>query len=205
MRLTHIAIALTLTLLVFTGYLAWEGQQTAKGAMQELEFLKKQQAARNMARPEASSMLPLPTVPAVSIAPPPAAGTIAEAPPLMAGTSALPGGGLTVPKEVLEAEAKGVNTNTLRPMQKQVLAAQPVAKVKTIVKDQGFVIIDAGSKQGIAKGQKYEIRRDSAVLGKVTVTDSIEESEAVADLDFASIPAGVSIEPGDELIKPTGN
>jgi hypothetical protein len=36
------------------------------------------------------------------------------------------------------------------------------------------------------------------------VTETVEENESVADLDLASIPAGVSIEPGDEIIQPVG-
>lgn len=209
MRLTHFAQALTLILLGITGYLAWEGQQAAKGAKEELAFVKKQKGAEQAASPEPSSMIPLPSAPApapaASITPPPSPGTIAPQPlpdEIMAGAGTLPGGGLTVPKVVAEAEAKGISTNTLTPSQQQVLTAKPVAKVKTVVKEQGFVVLDGGSKAGLAKGLKFEIRRGSAVLAKVTVTDAVEENEAVADLDFASIPTGVSIEPGDELIAP---
>ena len=49
MRLTHFAFALTFVLLCITGYLAWEGQQAKRGAMEEVEFLKKKQAAQNAA------------------------------------------------------------------------------------------------------------------------------------------------------------
>ncbi len=204
MRLTHFAFALTFLLLCITGYLAWEGQQAKRGAMEEVEFLKKKQAAQNMASPTASSMMPLPSAPAASITPP-APGTIALSSPTgLTGASTLPGGGLTVPKSVIEAEAKGINTNTLTPLQKQVQDAKPVAKVKTVVKEQGFVIIDAGSKQSITKGQAFDIRRGNAVLAKIRVTETIEENEAVADLDLASVPTGVTIEPGDEIIQPVG-
>lgn len=213
MRLTHFALALTIILLCITSYLAWEGQQEIKGLKREHEFEKEKLEAEKAARPDQSSLVPLPTTPAASITPPPppAPGTIAVAPPaaeppaeIMAGAGTLPGGGLTIPKSVAEAEAKGISTNTLTPVQKQVLAAQPIARVKTVVKEQGFVVLDSGSKAGITKGQKFEIRRANAVLAKVTVTDAIEENECVADLDFASIPAGVSVEPGDEIIAPVG-
>ncbi|MEQ1748984.1 MAG: hypothetical protein ABL974_06150 [Prosthecobacter sp.] len=204
MRLTHFAFALTFILLCITGFLAWEGQEAKRGAMAEVAFLKKKQAAQEMASPNVSSMMPLPSAPATSITPP-APGTIALASPTnMTGAATLPGGGLTVPTTILEAEAKGINTNTLTPLQKQVQNAKPVAKVKTVVKEQGFVIIDAGSKQSITKGLAFDIRRGDAVLAKIRVTDTIEENEAVADLDLASIPAGVSIEPGDEIIQPVG-
>ena len=202
MRLTHFAFALTLILLCITGFLAWEGQEAKRGAMAEVAFLKKKQAAQEMASPNVSSMMPLPSAPATSITPP-APGTIALATSTnMSGAATLPGGGLTVPTSILEADAKG--TNTLTPLQKQVQNAKPVAKVKTVVKEQGFVIINAGSKQSITKGLAFDIRRGDAVLANIRVTDTIEENEAVADLDLASIPAGVSIEPGDEIIQPVG-
>jgi hypothetical protein len=212
MRLTHFAFALTFLLLCITGYLAWEGQEAKRGAMNEVALLKKKQEAREMASPNVSSMMPLPSAPAASITPP-APGAIAApsppsitapSPPSIAATSSLPGGGLTVPTSIRTAEAKGINTNTLTPLQKQVQDAKPIAKVKTVVKEQGFVIIDAGSKQGIQKGLAFDIRRGDAVLAKVRVTETVEENESVADLDLASIPAGVSIEPGDEIIQPVG-
>jgi hypothetical protein len=180
--------------------------------MNEVALLKKKQEAREVASPNVSSMMPLPSAPAASITPP-APGAIAApsppsitapSPPSIAATSSLPGGGLTVPTSIRTAEAKGINTNTLTPLQKQVQDAKPIAKVKTVVKEQGFVIIDAGSKQGIQKGLAFDIRRGDAVLAKVRVTETVEENESVADLDLASIPAGVSIEPGDEIIQPVG-
>ena len=212
MRLTHFAFALTFLLLCITGYLAWEGQDAKRGAMNEVELLKRKQEAREVASPNVSSMMPLPSAPAASITPP-APGAIAApsppsitapSPPSIAATSSLPGGGLTVPTSIRTAEAKGINTNTLTPLQKQVQDAKPIAKVKTVVKEQGVVIIDAGSKQGIQKGLAFDIRRGDAVLAKVRVTETVEENESVADLDLASIPAGVSIEPGDEIIQPVG-
>jgi hypothetical protein len=201
MRLIHFAQALTLILLSITGYLAWEGQQAARGAKRELEHLKRTQAAEEAARPLGAAAIPQPP-PAASITPP-APGAVAEDPGLMPGT--LPGGGLTVPKTVVAAEAKGINTNTLTALQQKVLAAKPVAKLKAVVREQGFVVVDAGSKAGLAKGQQFEIRRDSAVLARVVIADTVEPDEAVADLDLASIPAGVTLEPGDEIIEPVGS
>jgi hypothetical protein len=214
MRMTQIALTLTVALLAVTGYLAWEGQQAAKGAREELKFIKSQQAAMGVdeegavipaTRASASITPPAPQPPAAVAAsapvPPPLGGLPTES-ELMAGSGALPGGGLTVPKAVAEAEAAGINTNTLTPAQKQVFAAKPIAKVKTVVKEQGFIVVEGGSKQGISKGMTLQIRRGAAVLGRATVTDAVEEAEAVADLDFSSIPAGVTIEPGDDLIQP---
>lgn len=207
MRLTHFALALTILLLCITGYLAWEGQEAARGAHEELAFVKKQQTAQANAAPSTNQQVQLPTIPAASISPP-APGSIAPQAPAAelptAGASTLPGGGMTIPKTIVEAEAKGINTNTLTPIQKQVQDAKPVGKIKAVVKEQGFVVLDVGSNQGLKKGQPFDIRRGNAVLAKVIVTDTIEPNEAVADLDLASIPAGVTLEPGDEIIPPVG-
>lgn len=210
MRLIHFAQALTLILLGITGYLAWEGQQAARGAKRELEHLKKAQAAEEAAKPVGIAALP--SAPPASITPP-APGTVAapatptpateETPGLMAG--GLPGGGLTVPKTVVAAEAQGINTNTLTALQQRVLAAKPVAKLKAVVREQGFIVVDAGSKAGLAKGRKFEVRRDSAILARVVIADTVEADEAVADLDLASIPAGVTLEVGDEIIEPVSS
>ena len=51
MRLSHYALALTIILLAITGYLAWEAQEEAKGARKELELVRRQQAAHDMAVP----------------------------------------------------------------------------------------------------------------------------------------------------------
>lgn len=209
MRLTHFALALTVILLGITGYLAWEGQLEIKGLKKERDFERQQRVAEQTASPDESSLIPLPS--SITPPPPPVPGTIAPAPaPIaaveddapMAGASTLPGGGLTIPKSVADAESKGISTNTLTPVQQQVSNALPVAAIKLVVREQGFIIIDAGTNKGFVKGQKLEIRRGNAILGRVTLTDSIEASEAVADLDLASIPTGVTIEPGDQLIAP---
>ncbi|MCA1964788.1 MAG: hypothetical protein LDL31_12665 [Prosthecobacter sp.] len=208
MRLVHFAYFLTAALLAVTTYLAWEGQQAARGAREELDFLKKKQAAQEAGTAVASAFSPVAgATPAATITPPVPGVLAAPTQPAGAATAVtgadeLPGGGLTIPKAVAEAEAKGINTNTLTPAQKQVKAAPAVAKIKTIVKDQGFVVLDAGSKQGLSKGQELLVRRENGVLGRLKVADTIEENEAVADLDLSSIPPGVTIEPGDDVIQP---
>lgn len=213
MRLTHFALALTVILLCITSYLAMEGQKEIKGLKRELEFEKKQTQAEQTASPSPASMIPLPSAPATQGLTPPAPGTIAASPvpapaprptteEAIPGAISLPGGGLTIPKSVADAESKGISTNTLTPIQQQVAAAAAVGKVKTVVREQGFVVLDVGSKAGLKAGQRLEVRRGQSVLARVTVTSTIEENEAVADLDFASIPTGVTLEPGDEIIAP---
>ena len=87
----------------------------------------------------------------------------------------------------------------LTPAQRLVKSAPSIGKVKEFVPDQGFVVLSAGTKQGVSAGLKFDIRRDASIVGRVKIT-SADDNEAVADVDFKSVPAGVSIREGDEII-----
>jgi len=87
----------------------------------------------------------------------------------------------------------------MTPLQRRIKDSPSVAKVKEAVADQGFVTLDAGSKAGLKEGLKFDLRRDSSVVGRITLT-IVEEGESVADVDPKSIPEGVKVQPGDELI-----
>lgn len=181
MKLTHFALGLLTVLVGITGYMAWEGQQEARGQKQELEFMRKQLEAREAAYPKkpASDFAPISTEP-VKMVTAPATATSTPAPLISAENAPAP----------------------LTALQKQVLGMPVVAKIIQVERDQGFVVVAAGKNKQLVKGQKFDVRRGDSVVGRVSISDSIEEKEAVADIDAAMKLPGVSIEPGDELILP---
>lgn len=176
-----------MTVLVgITGYMAWEGQQEARGQKQELEFMRKQLEAREAAYPKkpASAFAPMSTEPVQTVAAPPPPSTAASQPtPLVPTTTENTPAPLTA-------------------MQKQVLGMPVVARITQVERNQGFVVVNAGKNKQFAKGQKYDVRRGDSVVGRVSISEAIEEKEAIADIDGAIRLPGVSIEPGDELILP---
>lgn len=89
----------------------------------------------------------------------------------------------------------------LTPLQKQIVALPTIAKVKQFEKDAGFVIISAGKSQRITKGTQFDLRRENSVVGRIIIGDTIEDDESVGDLDPASVPAGVTVQAGDEVIQ----
>lgn len=183
MKLTHFALVLMTLLVAITGYLAWEGQQAAKGQKEELDFMRKQLEAREAAYPKkpVSSFAPISTEPVTS----PTTATSTPA-PLTAAT----------------APVSTAAVAALTSLQKQVLGMPVVAKVIQMEKDQGFVVVNAGRNKQFTKGQKFDVRRGDSVVGRVSITEAIEEKEAVADIDPAAKLPGVSIDIGDELILP---
>lgn len=186
MKLTHLALVLMTALVGITGYLAWEGQQAARGQKEELEFMRKQLEAREAAKPvkPASSFAPINTEPVIS----PTTATSTPAP--IAEPVASPVMPAKVPAAALTA------------LQKQVLGMPTVAVVTEVERDQGFVVVNAGKNKRFIKGQKFDVRRSDGVVGRVTISDVIEEAESVADIDASVVLPGAQIEVGDELILP---
>lgn len=184
MRLSHFALALTIILLAITGYLAWEAQEEAKGARKELELVRRQQAAQEMAKPVKPSVV-------ASLPPPPEV----PAPPPLNGSALMPGTPAATPSPAPAAAP-------LTALQKQLLGMPAVAKVTEVHNDQGFAVISAGKDKQLAPGVKFDVRRGDGLVGRVIVGESIEATEAVVDIDSAFKLPGVSIEAGDELILP---
>lgn len=182
MRLSHFALALTIILLAITAYLAWEAQEEARGARKELDLVRKQQAAREMAMPQKPGV--------VSSLPPPPDAPVSAAPPL-AGSALMPGTPDAPPAAA-----------PLTALQKQLLGMPAVAQVTEVHNDQGFAVINAGKNKQLASGVKFDVRRGDGLVGRVIVGESIEATEAVVDIDSAFKLPGVSIEAGDELILP---
>ncbi len=187
MRLSHFALALTLILLAVTGYLAWEAQEEARGARRELELVRRQQAAKDAAKPIApTTVAEIAPLPEAASAPP-----VAVTPPLM-GSGLMPG----------TPEAPTAAPAPLTALQKQVLGMPALAKVIEVQQDQGFAVVNAGKNQRFEKGSRYDVRRNDGLVGRVIVSDAIEATEAVVDIDPTATLPGVSIEVGDELIVP---
>ena len=196
MRLTHIALGLTLVLLGVTGYLAWEGQQEARGARAQLDLIRQQQQAQADAASMPVNTIMRPPQPGqVAVSPvlprppaPPPIGIVQPGP----GPASLPP---TSPVLAIPAPAP------LTALQKQIIAMPTIAKVKQYEKDAGFVVISAGKSQRISKGTQFDLRRENAVVGRITIGDTIEDEESVGDLDPATVPTGVVVQAGDEVIQ----
>lgn len=91
------------------------------------------------------------------------------------------------------------STPLLTPLQRRIKDSPSIGRVKEAVADQGFVTLDVGKKAGLKEGLKFDLRRDAAVVGRVTITIA-EDGEAVADVDPKTIPQGIKVQAGDELI-----
>lgn len=219
MKLAHVAQGLTIALLLITAWLAWEAREESAAANAKVERLTKaSQVSAAPVDPALTMNAPL----IAPVAPPPASVPSAPQPAAQKATASItppekpaePAKPLTMPplpKPLVMPPPGSAGSPApsvanapdaplpLTPLQRRVKDSPALGKVKEVVMDQGFVTLEAGTKQGLQKGMKFDLRRDSAIVGRITVSN-VEDGESVADLDPKSVPAGITIKPGDEVI-----
>lgn len=80
------------------------------------------------------------------------------------------------------------------------------AVLTSVSQDWGFVVIGAGSITGFSPQSTLLVKRDGRVIGRVRPS-SIEPSQTIAEIDFASLAPGVRLQPGDHVMpaKPITN
>ncbi len=62
-----------------------------------------------------------------------------------------------------------------------------------------FVVLSLGDRNGVFTDSEMLIKRGAQLIGKVRIT-SVEPSTSIADILANSIPAGVTVQPGDSVI-----
>ena len=217
MKLSYFAFAMTFMLLGVTTWLAWNEHQQATGVRNKLEMYQRRDVAavqqqgvpaaqvsqedvmkkerELMSRQPSASVSSSPGVLAPTMIPP------SSSLPDLASNSALPP---PPPMTPFKSSATPVSVpNIPAPMtawQKMVLSLPAISKVTEINKDLGFVVIGAGLDRKITTGQVFALRRGNGLVGQIKVS-SVEEDSSVGDLDPKSVPAGVTIEPGDDVVQ----
>lgn len=88
----------------------------------------------------------------------------------------------------------------LTPRQRQVQAAPAIGKVTDYQSEYGFVVFSGGTAVKVEAGMSFALRRGHSIVGRVTV-NAVEEGSAIADIIPASVPPGVIINLGDDVIQ----
>lgn len=72
-------------------------------------------------------------------------------------------------------------------------------KIRSVHRNWGFVIINAGNKQGVVSGSTLDVVRDGEIIAKLKVT-AVEEGLSSANIIPESLSEGVSLSQGDSVI-----
>jgi hypothetical protein len=231
MKLVWFAFTLCFCLLSVIGYVAFQASMEARQAKEEVLLFRQRQneqlAAGATRMPSVLDPVNTTVANAPAIAPPPpppASATMtisggapaATATPTVTATPAPAPVSPMSPNSTLPPPAPVAGTTPalspvnsadaaapapLTAQQRRLITLPAIARVKEAHLDNGFVLIDAGTNKQLSEGMEFDLRRGNAVVGRVTVTASMEAEEAVADIQPGSIPIGIQPRPGDELVQ----
>jgi hypothetical protein len=212
MKITHVAQTLTVALLVITAWLAYQASEEARSANYKMDRLTAQHREVNhqnvLVTPQADSGSLLPPAPVTAPAPapvtaapgpiqlPPASPAPVSAEPTAAALMASAG---TTPPPPPPSGVTILQSNDMTPLQRKVKDAPSLGKIKDVVSEHGFVTFQVPEGTGLKTGMKFDLRRSTAVVGRIVVS-AIEPDAVIANIDPKSVPAGVSVQVGDEII-----
>jgi len=208
MKLTHVALVMALGLLGLTTWLAWEARNDAKGAHNQIELIRQQRSVaagptagatvNPAALQEKENQILMRQMAAKKGAP--ATADTATAPAAPPAASSAVGAGKRIDMSHTGTAALEAPPPPLTQRQRMVMSVPAIGKVTEYQKQYGFVVIAAGSNQKLEKGMTFALRRGPGIIGRIKITE-VENTSAVADLDSRTIPAGVSVETGDDVIQ----
>jgi hypothetical protein len=124
-----------------------------------------------------------------------------DAIPMPEDGSTFPPGTSTPPAAASKDDT--TQTEALTAQQRLIMTLPAIATVKQAFTSDGFVLIDAGKNKGLEKGMTFDVRRGNSRVGRIVLTDSIEEDEAIADIQPRFMIAGLEVRSGDELVQVT--
>ena len=99
-----------------------------------------------------------------------------------------------VRRERLEDEA------TMTPLQLKIREAPAIGKVKDVNEELAFIVIGAGSANGIEAGKRYNVRRDKIIVAEVLIDSVVDGSNSIGNVDITRLTPGLNVRPGDDVI-----
>ena len=219
MKITQIATGAIFLLLLVAGYLMLDSANDKKFAIMQdklnklAELAERKPAPAPAPAPEVVEVPPAPTdviapatpkatktTPGERPAPTEVTGTDIPLPDPTADLKLAPG-----ERALLTDAAQKINDElrpkNYSPLQIKIKGLPSIAKVKSFNADYGFVEIDGGKNKNLESGMPFAIRRDAMIVGRVKIGDTIEDGSSIADVDPKSVPVGVVLQAGDEIIQ----
>ncbi len=221
MKITQIATGAIFLLLLVAGYLMLDSANDKKFAIMQDKLNKLTELAEKKPAPTpapAPDVVEVPPAPTDVVAPPTPKATKTTPGETPAPTET-PGSEISLPdpsadlklapgeRALLTDAAQKINDElrpkNYNPLQIKIKSLPSIAKIKSFNADYSFVELDAGKNKNLEAGMAFAIRRDAMIVGKVKIgdTDTIEEGSSIADVDPKSVPIGVVLQPGDEIIQ----
>lgn len=193
MKLTHIALVMALGLLGLTTWSAWDSRNDARGARNQLELVQHQSggAPNPAALQEKETQLLMQQMAGKNPTPSSASGSSATT------STAVGTGRVNVSQGTAVVDA---TPPPLTQRQRMVMSVPAIGKVKESFPEHGFVVITAGASRKIESGMTFALRRGPGIIGRIKISE-VDKADAVGNIEKSSVPAGVAVEVGDDVIQ----
>jgi hypothetical protein len=110
-------------------------------------------------------------------------------------------------KDGLESQLK-IAQNQLAAVQKHDQDRETMQAMKglrgqvlAVDRNWNFVVLNLGDRNGVVDSATLIVQRGASMVGRVRIT-SVEPSQSIADIIPNSVPAGISVQPGDTVVYP---
>lgn len=221
-----IAVILTATLMGVMAWMVMDARSEAKGMRNQFDLMRKQQQQQQpaplapaphmvpgvdendvikgreqqilqekMARTQPGAATPAAPLGRAPVLPPDQG--VAGAPPAAGIT---PAGSASSPALAQALNAAASSQLPKTPRQRMVAGAPVLAKVTDIQTEFGFVVINAGQTRKLEKDMTFALRRAGFIIGRIKVME-ISADGSVANIVDGSVPPGVALEIGDDVIQ----
>lgn len=81
----------------------------------------------------------------------------------------------------------------------QVMRVGLEGRILAVNPSWNFVVLDLGDRNGVVNNAEMLVKRGNQLIGRVRIT-SVEPSNSIADIVANSVPRGMNIQPGDNVI-----
>lgn len=107
-----------------------------------------------------------------------------------------------VANESLDLPAS-LDGQALNAVQSRIVAIPAIGQVKEYTEKDGFniIVLNCGKNRGLKPGDAFALRRRSAIVGRVTISDTLDDTQSVADLVAGSMQPGMTPQRGDDIVQ----
>lgn len=105
--------------------------------------------------------------------------------------------------ELNNAPVEAPAADKLSNLQSLIVAQPYIARVSDArpADNTDFIVLDAGSNKALKPGDRFALRRGTAIIARIVIGDTVRENQCVANVVPRSLVTGIIIRPGDEVIK----
>lgn len=207
MDLTKIALAITVLLLGLAGYLAIDNKSKLDRLQSETQNRRSTEEETAKAAAEAAAAAAMAQEPKVEELEGQLQALAAELDNERAENAALAKDLEAKEQEnavIADAasDKEATEATPMTPLQKKVTAAAMIGKVVDVKPEYGFVVVNAGSGNNLREEQEFALRRGTYIVGRIRVSSVEDVASSIANIVQGSVPTGMEVLPGDEVIDP---